>query len=281
MQEVVLLKDIAKYLTHMEKDISQYIVDGQIEGFENFENFAFLAFDYYDFRSNRKKVDRIVSYIDRDDLFFICENEVAYQYCFQTVEYLKKNSAISNDDLLYRFFGMMLQGDMEHLDTFEDHLNKTIDDLLIGKAKNVTRNIMARRQELLRLKHYYEQIDTIFDEISMSDNSPLSEASSKKIRILGSRTDRYLKKIENLQAILSQVGDTYQSQLANQQNELMKFFTVVAAIFLPLTLLTGWYGMNFKIMPELEWEYGYPVILAVASLLIVGQIVYFKHKKWL
>lgn len=75
--------------------------------------------------------------------------------------------------------------------------------------------------------------------------------------------------------------DTYQSQLSIQQNNLMKIFTIVTVIFLPLTLLVGWYGMNFAYMPELHWKYGYPIIIAVSTGIVVALIWYFKHKKWL
>ena len=50
--------------------------------------------------------------------------------------------------------------------------------------------------------------------------------------------------------------------------------------FLPLSLLVGWYGMNFQGMPELSWTYGYPAVIAVSVLLAVGLIVYFKRKHW-
>jgi len=123
--------------------------------------------------------------------------------------------------------------------------------------------------------------DTIFDEIVINDNNILSAETIKRLTILGARTDRYLNKVCNLQELVSQMQDTYQSQLSIQQNNLMKIFTVVTAIFLPLTLLVGWYGMNFAYMPELHWKYGYPIIIAVSTGIVVALICYFKHKKWL
>lgn len=57
--------------------------------------------------------------------------------------------------------------------------------------------------------------------------------------------------------------EAYQSQLEIQQNDLMKVFTVVTTVFLPLNLITGWYGMNFGDMPELSWHYGYGSIIVV------------------
>ena len=57
---------------------------------------------------------------------------------------------------------------------------------------------------------------------------------------------------------MAQLREAYQSQLAIQQNDLMRVFTIVTVLFLPLTLITGWFGMNFVNMPELQSEWGYP-----------------------
>ena len=80
---------------------------------------------------------------------------------------------------------------------------------------------------------------------------------------------------------MAQLREAYQSQLSIQQNDLMKIFTVVTVLVLPLSLLTGWYGMNFAGMPELGWKYGYPAVITVSVLIVAGLIWYFKRKKWL
>ena len=61
----------------------------------------------------------------------------------------------------------------------------------------------------------------------------------------------------------------------------MTLLTVVTTIFMPLTLIAGWYGMNFKYMPELNWEIGYPLVFIVSVLIVVLSLIFFKMKKWL
>ena len=73
----------------------------------------------------------------------------------------------------------------------------------------------------------------------------------------------------------------YQQRLDEQQNRTMQLLTVVTTIFLPLSLIAGWYGMNFVHMPELHSPYGYVAIIAVCVLIVIGEIMYFKHKKYL
>ena len=64
-------------------------------------------------------------------------------------------------------------------------------------------------------------------------------------------------------------------------NNIMKIFTVLSAVFLPLTLITGWYGMNFTGMPELTWRYGYLFVFALAALVAVICIGIFRRKNWM
>lgn len=73
----------------------------------------------------------------------------------------------------------------------------------------------------------------------------------------------------------------YQTQVDIQQNRVITFLTVVTTIFLPLTLITGWYGMNFSNMPELGWKYGYLIIIVLAIEVLIAEICYLKKKKML
>ncbi len=75
--------------------------------------------------------------------------------------------------------------------------------------------------------------------------------------------------------------DLLQTRIDVKQNRIMTLLTVITTIFTPLTLLTGWYGMNFVYMPELRFKWSYPVVIAVSLSIAVGCIVYFKKKKWM
>lgn len=60
----------------------------------------------------------------------------------------------------------------------------------------------------------------------------------------------------------------------------MRAFTVITALFLPLSLIAGWYGMNFTHMPELDWRYGYPAVIVLSALVCVILLVWFRRRKW-
>jgi len=75
--------------------------------------------------------------------------------------------------------------------------------------------------------------------------------------------------------------DIYLSSISNKMNEVMKVLTIIATIFIPLTLIAGIYGMNFRFMPELDWQFGYQFSLLVMLTLGIVMVIYFRIKKWL
>ena len=281
MQLVLPFRRMAEAAPYMEKRLFDYINEGQIESFESFENFDLLAFDWYDIHSRSTTESKILVYLDREDLFIFCEDDASEKCAGGIVRELTEAEAMENEALLSRFFTRLLRGDMDYLDKLEEAVNEGENALLSGVRRSPLQEIIEWRRELLRLKRYYEQLTLIFDEASANDNSVFSNSAAKRFAILKNRTDRYLQTVQNLRDVIEHLQEEYQAQLSIQQNDLMKLFTVVTVIFLPLTLLTGWYGMNFSGMPELNWEYGYLVIIVVSIVVLVALILFFRRKKWL
>ena len=84
-----------------------------------------------------------------------------------------------------------------------------------------------------------------------------------------------------LREYAGQIQDSYRAQVDIKQNKIMKTLTVVTTIFLPLSLIAGWYGMNFSNMPELHWAGGYPMVILLSLLIVTGCVILFKKKRFL
>lgn len=134
----------------------------------------------------------------------------------------------------------------------------------------------------------------IFEHYSVSNNTlPIKKDKQSiittllnpdSIRQMRSLNDRilYLRNdIENMHQRIISLRETYNSSLSANLNETIRTLTVIATIVLPLTLITGIYGMNFKVMPELTSEYGYYYALGLIAALGGGMILYFKRKRWI
>lgn len=87
--------------------------------------------------------------------------------------------------------------------------------------------------------------------------------------------------LEGYKEALSSMLDTYLSSVSNKMNEVMKVLTVISTVFIPLTLISGIYGMNFVNMPELSWPYSYSIVLLVMAVMGTSMLAYFKKIDWI
>jgi len=109
----------------------------------------------------------------------------------------------------------------------------------------------------------------------------IGDSISIYLRDVYDHTIQVIDTIETFRDMISGMLDIYLSSISNRMNEVMKVLTIIATIFIPLTLVTGLYGMNFKYMPELEWRWGYPMVWVIMLAVSAAMLVYFRRKKWL
>ena len=116
--------------------------------------------------------------------------------------------------------------------------------------------------------------------LTENDNEIFDE-SIKSLSLFIDKVNRLKDNVDILTDSVVHLWDAYQASLDMRLNETMKFFTLVTTIFFPLTVIVGWYGMNFNTMPELTWKYGYPFVIVFSILIIAALIFWFKKKKWI
>lgn len=274
MQKVILFDQVSEYTDYIDRGVVDYIRDGQTETFEGFEGYSLVAFDWYDLKCVTVPPAQILVYIDGDDLFYICENERS----FQAAEKLFV-AHDSNEHALYLFFKNLLKGSTKYLEQLENNTALLDDDVADGTQEGLREQLTDARNEILRAKTYYEQLEFLFEEICDNDNGLFSDDGLKYFGVLRNRSVRLSQQAANLRDYIVQVRDAYQAQIGIEQNELMKLFTLVTSIFLPLTLIVGWYGMNLK-MPEFSWDFGYLFVAGLCLMVCLVWLIYFKRKKW-
>lgn len=275
MQKVLYLEEVGQYTEYMDPKAAICIRDGHTETFESYKNYTLFVFPMYDIHQAGISASQIMVYLDHEDLFLLCERQRGYEYISNLFEKQE-----TNERALWGFFQNLLKNDMDNLEDLECEVADAEMAAMVRFQNDYIRKIIAYRKELLRLKRYYEQLDTILDSLILNENKLLSEDGIRHITILANRTTRYLGNVLNLRDYVTQMREAYQAQIDIEQNNLMRLFTVVTTVFLPLTLMVGWYGMNFTNMPELEWVYAYPVFIGVSLFVCAALLAYFKKKKW-
>ena len=176
----------------------------------------------------------------------------------------------------------IIDGSVGLLEKCEDNMIKIEDMIIKGKtSKNTNKDIFKLKKSLSLYFKYYKSIIRFVDMLMENDNDILDEENFKYLSIFESRIDRLVADVEYLIDETTHIQDLYRATLDYSQNNIMRVFTVVTTLFLPLTLITGWYGMNFKYMPELSWKYGYLGVFVISILIVISCIMFFKRKKLL
>ena len=118
-------------------------------------------------------------------------------------------------------------------------------------------------------------------ELEENENNFFVEDNLRYFRLFTARASRLREMTGNLRDYTVQLRDLIQTRVDVKQNRIITLLTVVTTIFTPLTLLTGWYGMNFRYMPELNYRWSYPIVIAVSLVIAIGSLLYFKKRKWM
>ena len=169
------------------------------------------------------------------------------------------------EKFLYRFLDLLIQEDRKFLENMEFNMSALETKILKERVDAAFINeILFMKKELMYIWNYYDQLIDIGEVLRDNDNEMFPPEN-----------------VKHLKEYAVQLRETHDAMLDYNLNNIMKLFTVITTIFLPLTLIVGWYGMNFANMPELTWRYGYPGVI-VFSLIVVGIcIIAFKKYKLL
>lgn len=184
------------------------------------------------------------------------------------------------EKVLHHYLDLFLSQEARHLDDLQDDILKLEDEVIEEHGnEHTTRTIMNLRKLLLRQERNFDQMQDILDHILMNENALFSDTMLRSFHIMDSRIDRMAGRVSSLQDYVTEIREAYQAEVDIKLNVTMKIFTVITAVFLPLSLIAGWYGMNLK-MPEYEWVFAYPLIIVVSILIVLGLLWYFKKNRW-
>ena len=176
------------------------------------------------------------------------------------------------------FLEELLARDLHHLEELEDRLTQLEDGVLAGELEGFNAALSPLRKQALSWLRYYTQLDGVAWELEENEIGLFSPEEQQMFHMLEKRLGRLRDEAQLLREYCLQVRELFQAELDIRQNRIMKILTVVTTVFLPLSLVAGWYGMNFTGMPELDWAYGYPAVIA-GSVVIVLLTLWIMNKK--
>ena len=189
---------------------------------------------------------------------------------------------VSLERLIYIFFDRLITSQSRCASTLRRSIDSMEKQLLSGTdMRDFNFDLFKLKQDLSEL---YNGYDRLLDLLSLFVNDEENTLELKNSRRIGHLCERSCRLKDNVKMLCDSVvhlRDAYQSSIDLRLNQTMKIFTVFTVIFSPLSFITGWYGMNFKYMPELSSRFGYigvgVAVVCVAAVLLA----WFKHKRWI
>lgn len=230
-----------------------------------------------------QKRNHVCIYFRHNLLIFVCDNLEELRVFPKLYAELgigeNESMNLSLAKIIQLFFDILTIEDSLILESIEEEASNMEEALITSKSRNYINEIIRLRKKLLAYKRYYDQLAYISLAIEENESGLLTDKEVRFFHKLSNRTERLLNEIDNLQNYTSQIREAYQAQVDINQNSIMKLFTVITAIFLPLTLIVGWYGMNLD-MPEYGWPFSYPAVILLSIIVALGSFLYFKKHKW-
>jgi len=161
----------------------------------------------------------------------------------------------------------------DDIEDFEERAVKTSDNTFIQEIQDT-------KKVLVKIKRAISPLKENMLVISHHDNFFKTDGLKPFLQDLNDHLNNALSILDNHREWLSNIMDVNLSVLSHQMNKVMKVLATISTIFIPLTFIVGIYGMNFQFMPELEYQYAYPIVLGGMGIVAAAMIIIFKIRRW-
>ncbi|NIN65646.1 MAG: magnesium/cobalt transporter CorA [Anaerolineae bacterium] len=185
------------------------------------------------------------------------------------------------DYLAYTLIDAIVDNYFFVVESLGEEVDLLEEELVTNPTPETLQTIHELKREMVFLRKSVWPLREVIGTLERGESSLMRESTGVYLRDVYDHTIQVIDAVETLRDIVSGMLDIYLSSISNRMNEVMKVLTIIATIFIPLTLIVGIYGMNFRYMPELGWRWGYLMVWLVMLGVGSSMVVYFKRRTWL
>ena len=185
------------------------------------------------------------------------------------------------DYLAYALLDNIVDNYFIVLDKIEEEIEKLEIEIIQSPRNDSKAKNHNLKREMLTLRKAVQPLREAISKFAKSESIVVDERTGIYLRDLYDHTIQVMDMVETYRDVLTGLQDLYLSEISFKMNQVMQVLTVISTIFIPLSFLTGMYGMNFENMPELKSDYGYFVLLAFMATIVIGLLIYFRKNKWI
>lgn len=285
LQNVALIEQLAKAYHIHPLTVEDILNMDQRPKVEDFENYLFITLKMLTWNKSKRgfSTEQISFVLGKNFLLSFQEGESPYfnpireRLQSTTNQRMRQQGA---DYLVYRLMDAIVDYYFVVLEGLGDQIEKIEDSIIENPKPQNTRTIYRlKRQLMIVRKSIWPMREAVSHLLQMEDT--FTSFTRIYLRDLYDHVVQGIDTVETFRDILASMLDVYLSSLTNRMNEIMKTLTIIATIFIPITFIASFYGMNFQDMPELHWKHGYAMVIGLMILMTFIMLVYFRRKKWI
>ncbi|KXH75860.1 MAG: magnesium transporter [Candidatus Thorarchaeota archaeon SMTZ-45] len=187
----------------------------------------------------------------------------------------------NSDYLTYSLIDLITDQYFVILDELSERIEALEDEVAEVPTNETLQEIHSLKRDIITLRRNIWPIRDIASRLLREDSNLIETSTQMYLRDLNDHVVQINDLLETYRETLTGIMDIYLSRVSNRLNEVMKVLTVISTIFIPLTLIASIYGMNFRVMPELEIPWSYPLLLTTMITLGIVLTLYFRQKRWI
>jgi len=285
VHQVDIIEKIGKHFDLHPLVLEDIVNTGQRPKMEDFVDYIFIVLKmlYYAEKRNETNAEQVSLILGSNFVISFQESEGDV---FDPIrERIRSDKGrirkMGADYLAYALMDEAVDNYFMILEKLGERIEDIEDELVTNPTPETLQTIHNLKREMIFLRKSVWPLREVISRLERWESSLIQESTGIYLRDVYDHTIQVIDAIETFRDMLSGMLDIYLSSISNRMNEVMKVLTIIATIFIPLTLIAGIYGMNFKYMPELEQPWGYPVVFFTMFIIGIVMVIYFRTKKWL
>lgn len=262
-----------------------------IEGRQNtklefYDNYDFLVLNIPEYREGVIYSLELDIFVGSNYIVTVTKDEVTMLKGLEHELINYKQNVIFNSDrsivkILYYILDKIIFNDYEIISFLENTADNIEIKVLKNPDKKYLNELIHLRRQVHRVRNFVNPLRYVGDNLLCNDNNIIDSNYYRYFEQIGFRFEKLIYSMDSLVQYLVLVREAFEAEIANKTNELMKIFTIIAAIFLPLTLITDIFGMNFEHMNILKYRWGFEITVIFMVVTAICLFIMFKRKKWL
>ncbi len=251
---------------------------------EDFENYIFIVLKmlYFNEQQGNLEIEQISLILGSNYVISFQEKEGDV---FNSIRERIRNAKgrirkMGADYLTYAIMDAIVDSYYAITEKYSDKVEEMSDKMIENPNPNAMLIIQDYKGEMIMLRRSVWPLREVISKMMRTEPPLIQRTTEIYLRDIYDHSIQIIDTVGSLRDMVSGMQDIYLASVSNKMNEVMKVLTIFAAIFIPLTFITGIYGMNFKYMPEINTKAGYFLILGVMVALATTMVLYFKKKKW-